>query len=130
MAQIVREFRTHVAEAEDGQPAQPAFYWARDCSAVARRALLASAVDEAAGPGLQEPWSLAELVVPAMPPESVALLWGTVAAARGLESAPDCEPEEEGAAPQRWHFELPTLELVGLEAHLNGAGVTPAHLGQ
>ena len=81
-------------------------------------------------PGLQEPWSLAELVVPAMPPESVALLWGTVAAARGLESAPDCEPEEEGAAPQRWHFELPTLELVGLEAHLNAAGVTPAHLGQ
>ena len=98
---------------------KPAFRWARDCSAVARRVLLASALDAAAAPGLLEPWSLAEVVVPATAPETVALLWGLLVAVRGLEFAPDCEPDEEGAAPQMWQFELPTLELVGLEARLN-----------
>ena len=109
-------------ETNGAQKAQlPVFRWARSCSAMARRALLAAALDAAAAPSLQEPWSLAEVVVPAMSARSVALLWGLLARVRGLEFSSDCEPQEEGAAPQRWRIELPTLELVGLETGLNAA---------
>ena len=96
----------------------PSFRWARDCSALARRVLLASALDVAAEPGLQEPWSLAEVMLPAMAPEKVAHLWGLLCGVRGLVFEADCDPDEEGRE-QKWCFELPTLELVALEPRLN-----------
>lgn len=97
----------------------PSFRWARDCSSLARRVLLASALDVAAEPGLQEPWSLAEVMLPAMPPEKVAHLWGLLCGVRGLVFEADCDPDEEGRREQKWRFELPTLELVALEPRLN-----------
>ncbi|CAE7571849.1 unnamed protein product [Symbiodinium sp. CCMP2456] len=95
------------------------FRWARDCSALARRVLLASALDMAAEPGLQEPWSLAEVMLPAMAPEKVAHLWGLLCGVRGLVFEAHCDPDEEGRREQKWCFELPTLELVALEPRLN-----------
>ncbi|CAE7264865.1 cot-3 [Symbiodinium sp. CCMP2592] len=97
----------------------PSFRWARDCSALARRVLLASALDVAAEPGLQEPWSLAEVMLPAMAPEKVAHLWGLLCGVRGLAFEAGCDPDEEGRREQKWCFQLPTLELVALEPRLN-----------